>query len=123
MSNDLLDILSNSNDKINNQKLIDYLNDELSAKEKHEVEKWMSDNDMVNDAVEGLQHVKNKKNLQAYVEQLNKNLQNQLEQKKQQQQKRKLKEYPWLYFAIVLILLLCIVAYVIIRKSLHSGGF
>jgi hypothetical protein len=123
MSNDLLDILSNSNDKINNQKLIDYLNDNLSDKEKHEVEKWMSDNDMVNDAVEGLQHVKNKKNLQTYVEQLNKNLQNQLEQKKQQQQKRKLKEYPWIYFAIVLILLLCIVAYVIIRKSLHGGGF
>jgi anti-sigma factor RsiW len=123
MSNDLLDILSNSNDKINNQKLIDYLNDNLSDKEKHEVEKWMSDNDMVNDAVEGLQHVKNKKNLQAYVEQLNKNLQNQLEQKKQQQKKRKLKEYPWIYFAIILILLLCIVGYIIIRKSLHSGGF
>jgi anti-sigma factor RsiW len=123
MSNDLLDILSNSNDKINNQKLIDYLNDNLSDKEKHEVEKWMSDNDMVNDAVEGLQHVKNKKNLQAYVEQLNKNLQNQLEQKKQQQKKRKLREYPWIYFAIILILLLCIVGYVIIRKSLHSGGF
>jgi ABC-type bacteriocin/lantibiotic exporter with double-glycine peptidase domain len=123
MSNDLLDILSNSDDKINNQKLIDYLNDNLSDKEKHEVEKWMSDNDMVNDAVEGLEHVKNKKNLQTYVEHLNKNLQNQLEQKKQQQQKRKLKEYPWIYFAIILILLLCIVAYVIIRKSLHSGSF
>jgi anti-sigma factor RsiW len=123
MSNDLLDILSNNNDKINDQKLIDYLNGDLSDKEKHEVEKWMSDNDMVNDAVEGLQHVKNKKNLQAYVEQLNKNLQNQLEQKKQQQKKRKLKEYPWIYFAIVLILLLCIVAYVIIRRSMHNGGF
>ena len=123
MSNDLLDILSNSNDKINNQKLIDYLNDNLSDKEKHEVEKWMSDNDMVNDAVEGLQHVKNKKNLQVYVEQLNKNLQNQLEQKKQQQKQRKLKEYPWIYFAIVLILLLCIIGYIIIRKFLHTGGF
>ncbi|HEY4874590.1 MAG TPA: hypothetical protein VIH86_03400 [Puia sp.] len=123
MSNDLLDILSNSNDKINNQKLIDYLNDNLSDNEKHEVEKWMSDNDMVNDAVEGLQHVKNKKNLQVYVEQLNKNLQNQLEQKKQQQKQRKLKEYPWIYFAIVLILLLCIIGYIIIRKFLHTGGF
>jgi ABC-type bacteriocin/lantibiotic exporter with double-glycine peptidase domain len=123
MSNDLLDILSNSNDKINNQKLIDYLNDNLSDKEKHEVEKWMSDNDMVNDAVEGLEHVKNKKNLQAYVDQLNKNLQNQLAQKKQHQQKRKLKEYPWIYFAIVLVLLLCIIGYIIIRKFLHTGGF
>ncbi|HSZ85315.1 MAG TPA: hypothetical protein VK787_04755 [Puia sp.] len=123
MSNDLLDILSNNNDKINNQKLIDYLNDNLSDKEKHEVEKWMSDNDMVNDAVEGLEHVKNKKNIQAYVDQLNKNLQNQLEQKKQQQQKRKLKEYPWIYFAVVLVLLLCIIGYIIIRKFLHTDGF
>src|ERR1700683_1233399 len=107
MSNDLLDILSGSNDRITNQKLIDYLNDNLSAKEKHEVEKWMSDHDMVNDAVEGLEHMKNKKNLQAYVEQLNKNLQSQLAQKKQHQEKRKLKQYPWIYFAIIMVLLLC----------------
>jgi hypothetical protein len=123
MSNDLLDILSENNDNINNQKLIDYLNDNLSDKEKHEVEKWMSDHDMVNDAVEGLEHLKNKKNLQSYVDQMNKNLHSQLAQKKQQQQKRKLKDYPWVYFAIILILLLCIIAYVVIRKSIHSGGF
>src|SRR5271154_4863796 len=98
MNNDLLDILSNNNDGISNQKLIDYLNGTLPDKEKHEVEKWMSDNDMVNDAMEGLQRVKNKKNLQAYVEQLNKNLQNQLQQKKQHQQKRQFKQSPWIYF-------------------------
>jgi len=116
MNKDLLGILSNNNDRINNQMLIDYLNDNLSAEEKHEVEKWMSDNDMVNDAMEGLQHVKNKKSLQAYIDQVNKNLQNQLEQKKQQQQKRNLKVFPWIYLAIVLILLLTIIAFIIIRK-------
>ena len=51
----------------------------------------MSDNDMVNDAMEGLQHVKNKKNLQVYVEQLNKNLQNQLRAKKTTLAKKKTK--------------------------------
>ena len=123
MNNDLLDILSNNNDGISNQKLIDYLNGTLPDKEKHEVEKWMSDNDMVNDAMEGLQHVKNKKNLQSYVEQLNKNLQNQLQQKKQHKQKRQFEQSPWIYFATILILLFCIIAYVIIRKILHNGGF
>jgi anti-sigma factor RsiW len=116
MSNDLLDILSNNNDGITNQKLIDYLNGELSGREKHEVEKWMNDNEIANDAMEGLQHVKNKKNLQAYVDQLNKNLQHQLDQKKLHKQKRKLKQYPWIYFTIILLLLLCLVAFLMIRK-------
>lgn len=116
MNRDLLDILSSNNDRINNQKLIDYLNDSLSPAERHEVEKWMSDNDLINDAMEGLQHVKNKKSLQAYVDLLNKNLQNQLEQKKQHQEKRKLKQYPWIYLAVILILLLTIIAFIIIRK-------
>jgi hypothetical protein len=119
MSSNLFDILSNKNNGIDTQKLIDYLNDRLSDQEKYAVEKWMSDNDLVNEAVEGLQHIKNKKNLQTYVDQLNKNLHIQLQQKKQLRQKRKLKEYPWIYFTIVLILLLCVIAFLVIRNLLH----
>jgi hypothetical protein len=120
MKNDLLNILSgNNNNDIDAQKLMDYLNGKLSEKEKHEVETWMNDNDLVNDAVEGLLNVKNKKNLQAYVEQLNKKLQNQLQEKKQHKQKRRLKEYPWIYFSVILILVLCVIAYIIIKKFLH----
>jgi anti-sigma factor RsiW len=54
MSDDLLNILSNSNKDIDNQKLMDYLSDKLSAEEKHEVEKTLVDSELMNDAVEGL---------------------------------------------------------------------
>ena len=52
---DLLNILSNSNKDIDNQKLMDYLAGKLSAQEKHDFEKQMAESAMVNDAVEGLQ--------------------------------------------------------------------
>ncbi len=37
----------------------------------HEVERSMADSEFLNDAVEGLQHIGNKKDLQAYVDELN----------------------------------------------------
>jgi hypothetical protein len=119
MNNDLLDILTDDNNDFDNQKLMDYLNGKLSGDEKHEVEKWMADNNITNDAVEGLQNIKEKKNLPQYVEQLNNNLQLQLEKKRDYRIKRKLKDYPWIYFAIILILIFCIIAYVIIAKFLR----
>ncbi|HVM88636.1 MAG TPA: hypothetical protein VMT76_10655 [Puia sp.] len=118
MNNDLLNILNNNNGDIDNQKLIDYINGNLSAEEKHEVEKWMADNQIANDAIEGLQNIREKNNLSLYVEELNKKLQEQLQNKKDRNLKRKLKEYPWIYFAIILILLLCIMGFVIVRMFL-----
>ena len=38
MNNDLLNILSNSNKDIDNQKLMDYVAGKLTEQEKHEVE-------------------------------------------------------------------------------------
>src|SRR5580704_13382726 len=110
MRNELFNILSDNNN-IEKQKLIDYLNDKLSDKEKNEVEQWMTANDFANDAVEGLHQLKNKKSLQSYVDQLNRQLKIQLEQKRQRKQKRKIKEHPWIYIAAALILVLCVVAY------------
>ncbi len=119
MNNNLLNILTDDNNDFDNQKLIDYINGKLSGDEKHEVEKWMADNNITNDAVEGLQNIKEKKNLSQYVEQLNNNLQIQLEKKKDYRIKKKLKEYPFIYFAITLILLFCIIAYIVVAKFLH----
>ena len=118
MNNDLLNILPDNNNGIDDRKLMDYLEGKLSGEEKHEVEKWMADNDMASDAIEGLENIKEKKNLPLYIEQLNKNLQDQLEKKKQHRTKMKIKEYPWIYFAVVLILLLCIIGFVILRMLL-----
>ncbi|MBA3675198.1 MAG: hypothetical protein H0W75_09660 [Chitinophagaceae bacterium] len=120
MDDKLLNILSNSNKDIDNQKLMDYLSGKLSAEEKYEIEKQMADSDFVNDAVEGLEEVKNKKDLLLFVEQLNTTLHKQLEKKKKRKQKRALKDQPWLYLAIILLLLLSIISYIVIKKYLEN---
>ncbi|HYF30942.1 MAG TPA: hypothetical protein VD993_07470 [Chitinophagaceae bacterium] len=116
MPDDLLNILSNSNKDIDNQKLMDYLSGKLSKQEQHEVEKQMADNEMVSDAVEGLKAMKSQQDIQAYVEQLNKDLNRQLQQKKARRKQRRIKEAPYIYVAIAIILALIIIAYMIIQQ-------
>jgi anti-sigma factor RsiW len=116
MNNDLLNILSNSNKDIDNQKLMDYLSGKLSEQEKHDVEKWMVDNEFENEAVEGLQQLAGKKNLEGYVDQLNKELHQYIRTKKDRREKRKINNSMWVYVAIVFILLIIIVAYMVISR-------
>ena len=116
MSSDLLNILSNSNKDIDNQKLMDYISGKLSGKDKHEVEQWMIDNNFESEALEGLQTIKNKKDLDVYVTELNKELNKYLQVKKQRRDKKKIKEIPWSYLAIVVVLILIIIAYLVIQK-------
>ena len=52
-------------------------------------------------------------------DELNAALQRSMAKKKERRQKRRLKENPWTYLAVVLILTLCILAWVVIRKVLH----
>lgn len=118
MSDGLKDILSNLNKDIEQDKLLDYLNKKLSAADAHEVEKQMADDAFVNDAVEGLEQFKNKKDLSLLVNQLNKDLKKQTAKKKQQKEKRRLKDEPWLYITIVIVLLLVIIGFVVIKKYL-----
>ena len=120
MSDDLKDILSNLNKDIEQDKLLDYLNKKLSDADAHEVEKQMADDEFMNDAVEGLEHFKNKKDLSFLVDQLNKDLKKQTAKKKLKKEKRKLAEQPWLYITIVTLLLLVVISYVLIKKYL--GG-
>lgn len=122
MNKDLLNILSNSNKDIDNQQLMDYLSGKLSGEELHDLERSMADNEFLNDAVEGLQQIQrsgNKKDIQSYVDELNATMQKSLSQKKQRRLKRRLKEEPWAMIAIVVVITLCIIAYVIIRKYLE----
>ena len=118
MSDNLKDILSNLNKDIEQEKLLDYLNKKLSDAEAHEVEKQMADDPFMNDAVEGLEHFKNKESLSLLVEQLNKDLKKQTAKKNKRKEKRKLKDQPWLYITLVTLLLLVIICYVVIKKYL-----
>ena len=98
---------------------MDYLSGKLSNSEKHEVEKIMSDSHFINDAIEGLQNVDDKNKLQAYVDQLNKELHQQLQKPRDRREEKKIQEYPWTYLAIILILGLSILGYIVIRMFLH----
>jgi anti-sigma factor RsiW len=118
MNKDLLNILSNSNKDIDNQQLMDYLSGNLSGESLHEVEKLMADNAFLNDAVEGLQRVDGKKNVQAYVDELNAALQKSVAKKKQRRLRRRFRDEPWSYVALLLVLVLCTLGYIIIRKVL-----
>lgn len=120
MSNELINILSNSNKDIDNQKLMDYLSDKLSAVEKQKMEKLIAEPGFLNDAVEGLSQFKNKSNLPAFVDQLNAGLHKQLQKKKQRKHKRTFKSEQWVYITIIIILLLIILGFIIIRA--HLGG-
>ena len=95
---------------------MDYLSGKLSGQEKHEVEKWMADNEFANEAVEGLQKFEGKKDLQGYVDQLNNELNQYIRKKKDRRERRKIKELPWLYITIVFVLLVIIIVYLVLDK-------
>ena len=115
---DLKDILSEENDQPKDDELINYIADNLSEEEKYELEKKIVDSSFVNDAVEGLQKFDQKESLNQYVQQLNKNLHQQLAIKKQRKEKRRLKENPWLVITIIILLAICLISYYII--NLHK---
>lgn len=122
MNKDLLNILANSNKDIDNQQLMDYLSGKLSGEDLHELERSMAGDEFLNDAVEGLQQVKNPRNMQSYVEELNAAMQKSLGKKKNRRQRlrNRLKDEPWTILAVIIVVALCIVAYVVIRQILHK---
>lgn len=119
MNKDWLKILSESNKDIDNQQLMDYLSGKLSGEALHELERSMADNAFLNDAVEGLQQLKGKKDMQTYVDELNAAMLRSLDKKKNRRLRRRLRDDPWTYLAIILVLTLCLIGYFLIRKLLQ----
>jgi hypothetical protein len=111
---DLKDIL-NEDDDLKNDDLLKYVQGDLSKDEQHKVETQINNSDFAGDAMEGLQGIRNKRSIDQYVEELNRQLHKTVEAKKRRKQKRKLKEYPWITTAVIVILLLCLLAYLVVR--------
>lgn len=72
------------------------------------------------DAAEGLGSFTSSDQLQQYVVQLNQNLHQQLQTRKQHKEKRKIKNLPGPVLALIVILALCMIGYAIIRLYLSS---
>ncbi|MEP6711971.1 MAG: hypothetical protein ABJA37_06135 [Ferruginibacter sp.] len=116
MSNNLKNILSNLNKDTEQDKLLEYLNNQLPQAEQHAVEARMNDDEFMSDAMDGLQQLENKKDVSSIVNQLNTGLKKQLDKKKKRKTKRVIAEQSWVYYAIILLLILIIVTYIIIKK-------
>lgn len=120
MSDKLKDILSHLSTEVDQETLLKYLEGRLSDEQRHEIEKKMLDSEFTNDAMEGLQEVKDKQRISLLVDQLNRDLHNKLEKKKKKREKFRLKDQPWLYIAIVIILLLIVLSYLVIDRLLRN---
>jgi hypothetical protein len=105
---------------INEAELLQYLKEQLPPGDTHAFEKMMANDPFVDDAVEGLQQIKQTDKVPAYVEQLNRNLQQKIALNKKRKDKRRWKEQPWIYLVIATLLILIIISFVVIKKQLQS---
>ncbi len=118
MSEKLKDILSHLSTEIDQETLLKYLEGKLSDEQKHEIEKRMLDSEFNNDAMEGLQEIRYKERISSLVDQLNRDLHKKLDKKKKKREKLRFKDQPWLYIAIVIILLLIVLSYLAVQRML-----
>ena len=119
MHENLKDILSNLSTDIDQETLLLYLQEKLSAEKQHEIEKAIIDNDFDGDAVEGLQDFKDHQHLALLVNQLKRDLKKRTQKKNNHREKLRIKNEPWLYITLLIILLLVIISYFILYKHLH----
>lgn len=116
MSDELKDILANSNKDIDNQQLMDYLANHLSKAKVHEVETNMADDPFLNDAVEGLEQIEPSEKIDNYTIQLNQELQKIIAKNKKARDKRRWKDSPTIYLVIISILLLLVLCFFLLKK-------
>ena len=84
MKGNMEDIVNSSSDRVDEQKLMDYLEGKLSPEQAHEVEAMMAESGFLDDAVDGLSSMKDKQRIAMILQELNSKL-----HVKTQQQKRK----------------------------------
>ncbi|HMK25389.1 MAG TPA: hypothetical protein VK483_05105 [Chitinophagaceae bacterium] len=116
MSENYKDILSNLSTDVDQETLLLYLQGKLSEEKKHEVEKKLIQNEFDDDALEGLQEIKDKQQIQYMVEMLNRDLKKKTAKKKQRRDKMRIKDQPWLYISILILILLIALAYIVIHR-------
>ncbi len=104
-----------NDDELSEELLMKYLEGNLSDEERFKVEAGMVDSNFVNDAVEGLEFLHDKKNIQQSVTELNRQLQKQIDAKKKRKLKRKLPSMEWMIIYVVIVILLCLLGFAVIH--------
>lgn len=110
-----LENILNNEDDLSEDQLKKYLSGEGNADDTYAVERGMADSEFIDDAVEGLQAFSSDSKLDDYVNQINKNLGVQLQERKQKKEKRKIKNLTWGTIAVIVILLITVICFMVIR--------
>ncbi len=76
--------------------------------------------EFLSDASEGLNQLKDTKQLESVLRNLNQQMHRQLAHKKTHKRKRSIGDLSWSYWAIIIILLLSMVGYLIVRMLMHK---
>ena len=97
------------------EKLLQYLNAQLSHHESHQLESDMESDPFTADAMEGLQQVDNQK-IPEVIDQLNISLRKEIKAKKRKKRNQIFKNQNWVYFAVILILILLMISYLVMKK-------
>lgn len=116
MSENYKDILSRLSNEVDQETLLLYLQDKLDAEKRHEIEKILLENEFAGEALEGLQEIKDKQQITYMVEKLNRDLAKKVEKKKNRRQKLQLKDQPWIYISLFILILLIIISYMVIHR-------
>jgi len=114
MNHELMNILSDAKET-NQEKLLNYLDDNLSPEERHEVEKFLIDSDFENDAAEGLGQIADRQKLPALVDDINKRFSKRLSGRRKHMFGKK-PELTIPVIATFIVLLLAIVFYFLMKR-------
>ncbi|RYZ54522.1 MAG: hypothetical protein EOP49_05000 [Sphingobacteriales bacterium] len=114
--NDILSPASGSGGRLSEERLQAYLEGRLNPAEQHEVERWLAEEGMEADALEGLQAI-SPEDAKHTVGRLNLQLKKQLGTGKRRRRSGT-GDNKWGVIAIFVVLLLILLAYVVIRMTL-----
>lgn len=113
MSN-LKNILSDS-EEMNEHALLKYLEGNATEAELRAIEEQMANDGFVDDAIEGLQAIGDKKKLLQLKEQLNQQLRKATSKKDKIKKRRGIKDQQWLIIAVLAIVMLSVIGYLLIH--------
>ena len=119
MKDELRNKLPDGNEHPGQDKILEYINGDLSGPELQEFEKLLAADPFLQEAAEGLRDL-NKESIVSIQAELDLFIKKQLKGRKGR--KRKKIEMKWVVIAIVMILLLATVAFIVLKKILNDGA-
>jgi REP element-mobilizing transposase RayT len=117
MDQKLLNILQNKEQPIDNQQLIDYLKGTLEPNSQQSIEAQIIEDEMMQDALEGLSTIADKNKIEKITRDLNQAVNKKLaNNKNKHQQTRKWKDQNWIMLAIATLLIIVVLCFLVAKK-------